>query len=101
MVICFVSIPRWWIAARWTCANSRTPFVHGGAHFASPGQTWQGIGWGCFSHEVTTAALHPTRVSEVGITVQDVGKPSFVGSSLHHQRPAPWLASLNRAVIIR
>lgn len=46
MLICFVSIPRWWIAARWTCANSRTPFVHGGAFWApgaKPGRELDGV----------------------------------------------------------
>lgn len=47
MVICFVSIPRWWIAARWTCANSRTPFVHGGAFWA-PGPNLAGNWMGLF-----------------------------------------------------
>ena len=37
----------------------------------------------------------------VSITTQNVGKPSSIGTSLPHQQVAPWLASLNRAAIIR
>lgn len=47
MVICFVSVPLWWIAARWTCANSRTPFVHGGS-FCVPRPNLAGNWMGLF-----------------------------------------------------